>query len=315
MFFENRIFVRLSLYVPFLFVFWTVSNAQRDYQAFDVLENRIIVPPNGIHLQDSLFLDDAEITNGCYLEYLHFLVQDSSSESLIKAYPDTAIFGRRHLEKLLKHKKEYYRKKKGKHLPVSTLMHDEVIHQPSHHHHWWNYFSYHGTKHFPVVGISYEQAMAYCKWRSAFLTSYFKEGLKRKKKYKEFKDKEVTFLFSLPDENAWEAAAAAGLSLDTFPYGQRALYERDSVLIFNVKEKRGKQEPHAIFDSPPNEWGFYNMVGNVSEMIAEKGKCKGGSYLDKLDHCKIKSSFTYKKPEKWLGFRCVCIVQIKPQVQ
>jgi formylglycine-generating enzyme required for sulfatase activity len=305
-------FVGLKIYIPFLFLFCVVSKAQRNDHAFDVLDNKLIVPPNGIYVYDSLFLDDTEITNSYYLEYLHFLVQDSSSESLIKAYPDTTIFGKHHLEKLLKHKKEYYKKRNGKHMPVGTLIHDEAIRQPTHHHHWWNYFSYHGTRHFPLVGISYEQAMAYCKWRSAFITSYFNEGLKGQKKYKQFRDKKVEFLFSLPEERIWEAAAAAGLEPNNYVYGQKSIFSKDSVLIFNVKERKGKAEPQAIFDNPPNAFGFYNMIGNVSEMVLEKGKSKGGSYQDELEKCRINTSIGYAKPERWLGFRCVCIVKITP---
>lgn len=299
----------LSLFISFYFSF--VCEAQRKYEAFDVLDGKTIVPPNGIRLSDSLFVDDAEVMNSNYLEYLHFLAQDSSDQVLISAYPDTNLFGTRHLVKLIKHKKDYYTKRGGKHFPLSPLEHDDIIHKPSHAHHWYNYFSYHGTQHHPVVGVSYEQAIRYCAWRSSFVTQHFNQVLKKKNKYNNFQDKEVTFVFSLPEEKAWETAASAGLDPSQFPYGYHSLAGKDSILLFNVKEQTALKEPQFIYESLPNEWGFYNMIGNVSEMVYEKGKSKGGSFMNDLPSCKILSSLPYAKPEKWLGFRCVCIVKIK----
>lgn len=296
----------------YLFIICVSANAQRSYTAFDVLDGRTIVPPNGIRLNDSLFLDDAEVMNSNYLEYIHFLVQDSSLESVKKAYPDTTIFGSQHLQTLLKHKKEYYKKKGGKHVPVSTLIHDSIIH-PVHHHHWWNYFSYHETRHFPVVGISYEQALAYCRWRSEFVTQHFNTQLKKERKYKAFKNMEVTFVFSLPSKEAWEQAAAGGLSVQEYPFGEKNIYGKDSLLNFNVAERKGNREPEFIYHNVPNAMGFYNMIGNVSEMIAEKGECKGGCYNTDLKHCQIPLSVPYHKAEKWIGFRCACVVKIKPK--
>jgi hypothetical protein len=53
------------------------------------------------------------------------------------------------------------------------------------------------------------------------------------------------------------------------------------------------------------------MIGNVSEMIAEKGLSKGGSWAHKLGESQIVKNQKYTKPEPWLGFRCVVEVHIK----
>ena len=49
------------------------------------------------------------------------------------------------------------------------------------------------------------------------------------------------------------------------------------------------------------------MVGNVAEMISEKGIAKGGSFVVKLDSCKITIDKFYDTTQMWLGFRCVAV--------
>lgn len=276
------------------------ANAQRNYGAFDILNDSIIVPPNGILIADNVFLDDSEVMNVNYLEYLHFLAQDSSEQAIIKAYPDTSIFGTKHLNHLLKHKSNYYKKKGGKRIPLSVIHHDEHKHEPSQKHHWWNYFSYTGTKHNPVVGVSYEQAMAYCVWRSLFITHLYNNVIQKKAKYKKLNNTYVQFEFSLPDIETWEKACKD----DTY---------NSSYSYHVAKPNSPKHEhPNAAFDNTPNSAGFYNLIGNVAEMTSTKGTAKGGSFLQTSEECNPSNNLTYSKPERWLGFRCVCKVTSKP---
>ncbi|MEM1135764.1 MAG: SUMF1/EgtB/PvdO family nonheme iron enzyme [Bacteroidota bacterium] len=58
----------------------------------------------------------------------------------------------------------------------------------------------------------------------------------------------------------------------------------------------------------PNEFGILNMIGNVAEIIMEKGYAKGGSWMHPLEKCKIKNDLKFIKPEPWLGFRCIAEV-------
>jgi len=60
--------------------------------------------------------------------------------------------------------------------------------------------------------------------------------------------------------------------------------------------------------SIPNQYGAYNMIGNVGEMTAEKGIAKGGHYDLPIEYCKVKEAMSYTAPNRWLGFRCVCQV-------
>jgi formylglycine-generating enzyme required for sulfatase activity len=53
----------------------------------------------------------------------------------------------------------------------------------------------------------------------------------------------------------------------------------------------------------PNDIGLYDIVGNVAEMIDEKGKALGGSWNDKPENSTIRSVKSYKRPNDTIGFR------------
>ncbi|HTH55864.1 MAG TPA: SUMF1/EgtB/PvdO family nonheme iron enzyme [Cyclobacteriaceae bacterium] len=53
----------------------------------------------------------------------------------------------------------------------------------------------------------------------------------------------------------------------------------------------------------PNDLGLYDVVGNVAEMIDEKGKACGGSWDHLPKDCTIRSRVTYNQPSSWVGFR------------
>ena len=53
------------------------------------------------------------------------------------------------------------------------------------------------------------------------------------------------------------------------------------------------------------------MSGNVAEMIAEKGKTMGGSWLDEADAMKIEGLgkfATFSNPMPTIGFRFVMVI-------
>ncbi|MCU0360264.1 MAG: formylglycine-generating enzyme family protein [Bacteroidia bacterium] len=52
----------------------------------------------------------------------------------------------------------------------------------------------------------------------------------------------------------------------------------------------------------------YNLIGNVSEMLDEKNTARGGSWLHLPEEARVGKAQHYSGPAKWLGFRCVCIV-------
>jgi formylglycine-generating enzyme required for sulfatase activity len=53
----------------------------------------------------------------------------------------------------------------------------------------------------------------------------------------------------------------------------------------------------------PNGMGLYDVVGNVAEMINEKGKACGGSWNDPPNESTLRSVKGYTKPDETIGFR------------
>ena len=60
---------------------------------------------------------------------------------------------------------------------------------------------------------------------------------------------------------------------------------------------------------PPNDWGIYNLIGNVTELIAEEGITKGGSWVSPVSTT-WQSDFKDDSPNAHTGFRCVCEVMV-----
>ena len=122
------------------------------------------------------------------------------------------------------------------------------------------YFSHGGYTDYPVVGVSWEQANAFCAWRTDFLRrSLGKEGI-----YIE--------PYRLPTEAEWEFAARAGVSDNQYPWeGDLTLSEDKGCFYANFKPQEGNytKDGHVISSKvgtfAPNDFGLYDMAGNVSE--------------------------------------------------
>lgn len=122
------------------------------------------------------------------------------------------------------------------------------------------YFSHPAFENYPVVGVSWRQATAFCKWRSNHQNEY----LYRKKKYPESD-------FRLPTEAEWEYAARGGRSQSNFPWGSYYLRNKKGCILANFKPGRGNYPEDGGFYTVradaywPNDFGLYNMSGNVAE--------------------------------------------------
>ncbi len=104
---------------------------------------------------------------------------------------------------------------------------------------WGNYFEDYADH--PVVNVSWEEAMAYCKWLSKVT------GLK----------------YRLPTEAEWEYAARGGLIGKPYPWGDdepkgRACY-LEGQTPFGVPTMR-------VGSYPANGYGLYDMAGNVWQL-------------------------------------------------
>lgn len=122
------------------------------------------------------------------------------------------------------------------------------------------YFSHPAFGNYPVVGVNWKQASAFCEWRTHLLNSF----LDSKQRVQESD-------FRLPTEAQWEYAARGGRSQSMFPWGNYYLRNKKGCLLANFKPGRGNYPEDGGFYTVradaywPNDFGLYCMSGNVAE--------------------------------------------------
>lgn len=125
-----------------------------------------------------------------------------------------------------------------------------------------DYFWHDAYGEYPVVGVSWKQAKAFCQWRTLYHNAYRKErGLHYVNSYR------------LPSEAEWEYAARGGLQGATFPWGGPYAKNDRGCFMANFKPLRGDYAAdQALYTVEanayePNDYNLYNMSGNVAEWV------------------------------------------------
>jgi len=122
------------------------------------------------------------------------------------------------------------------------------------------YYSHPAFGNYPVVGVNWNQATAFCEWRTQYLNAYL-EG----------KHLATESSFRLPTEAEWEYAARGGRSQSMYPWGNYYLRNKRGCLLANFKPGRGNYPEDGGFYTVradaywPNDFGLYCMAGNVAE--------------------------------------------------
>ncbi len=201
------------------------------------------------------------------------------------------------------------------------------------------YFSHPSFGNYPVVGVNWKQANAFCEWRSHLLNSY----LDSKKRTQESD-------FRLPTEAQWEYAARGGRSQSMFPWGNYYLRNKKGCLMANFKPGRGNYPEDGGFYTVradaywPNDYGLYCMSGNVAEWtssiyyegrnnfqhdmnpdvrwnakdddppLMKRKIIRGGSWKDVGYYLQTgTSTYEYQDTTKsYIGFRCVIDLPAAP---
>lgn len=194
------------------------------------------------------------------------------------------------------------------------------------------YFYHDGYGDYPVVGVSWEQATAFCHWR----TTYFNNAQITHKQ-------PIVQDYRLPTESEWEYAARGGRNLSMYPWGGTYIRTARGCFLANFKPQHGNYVADGwmvaakVGSFPPNDYGLYDMAGNVSEWtssafhesnysfvndlnpsynynsrqtdpeILKRKVIRGGSWKDIGLYLQCATrSFEYQTETKsFIGFRCV----------
>lgn len=122
------------------------------------------------------------------------------------------------------------------------------------------YFSHPSFDDYPVVGVTWRQAQAFNSWR----TQLFNKVASKNKENPRFD-------YQLPSEAEWEYAARGGKIGMQFPWGGPTARNARGCMMANFKPGRGNYIDDGVaYTAPvyayfPNDFGLYNMAGNVAE--------------------------------------------------
>ncbi|PTM05555.1 MAG: gliding motility-associated lipoprotein [Bacteroidetes bacterium] len=122
------------------------------------------------------------------------------------------------------------------------------------------YFWHPAYDDYPVVGVSWYQARAFCNWRTKYRNDYLKAS-------GYFTEQE----FRLPTEAEWEYAARGGQELNPYPWGGPYAMNSSGCYLANFKPLRGNVTADGgiytvkVTAYAPNDFDLYNMSGNVAE--------------------------------------------------
>ncbi|WP_010135734.1 T9SS ring complex lipoprotein PorK/GldK [Ochrovirga pacifica] len=124
-----------------------------------------------------------------------------------------------------------------------------------------NYFWHSAFEEYPVVGVTWNQANAFCNWRT-----------KKKNDFLRASESGIQAPdFRLPTEAEWEFAARGGIQNGKFPWGGPYVVDKEGYYLANFKPKRNDSGADGFIYTveaksfPANDYGLYNMAGNVSE--------------------------------------------------
>ena len=141
-----------------------------------------------------------------------------------------------------------------------------------------DYFWHSAYDDYPVVGVSWQQAKAFCQWRTD-----------NKNSYKKQRGQELVNRFRLPSEAEWEYAARGGLEGATYPWGGPYTKNDRGCFMANFKPLRGDYAAdQALYtveaDSyEPNDYDLYNMAGNVSEWVGSSYEPNAYEYISTMN--------------------------------
>ena len=195
----------------------------------------------------------------------------------------------------------------------------------------FRYYSHPAYDDYPVVGVNWKQATAFCHWRTKLMNEFCIKN-------KRFVPQE----YRLPSEAEWEYAARGGLDQQMYPWGGPYTYNKQGCYLANFLPQRarygldGGAYTLPVGSYQPNDYGLFDMAGNVAEwtkttydehsnsfvhnmnpdysyyaqdddpMALKRKTIKGGSWKDIAYFLQCGArTFEYQDTTKsYIGFRC-----------
>ena len=192
----------------------------------------------------------------------------------------------------------------------------------------YGYFNMPGYAEYPVVGVTWEQAHAFCHWRTHLLRT---------------QGKQMAQAYRLPTEAEWEYAARGGRRAAMYPWGDKYARDAEGCFMANFKPYRGSYHDDtgtatmSVGRFKPNDFGLFDMAGNVAEWTAssysstsnahihdmnpefpyvarkddpeilKRKVLKGGSWKDVSYYlqCGVRTYEYQYESRSYIGFRCV----------
>ncbi len=260
--------------------------------ACEVLNPGVMVEDKGfnscVKLDNNTYFDITEIDVGSWLSYYTWKLENEGFLAAQKVLPDSTAVSVE-VWKLIKSKSKIYRKEYGNYtnqhigyFKDTTSIHSVILKF--------------GTLDYPITGLTYEQVVEFCKWRTKISGQNVLE-------------------YSLPTEEEWKYFAIKALNENELKNGFKDSVFNGLCRHYNFKIskpcshmiKHGYTQAYLwkIWDFHKDKNVAYNTYGNVSEMTSTKGIAKGGNFMIYANQCHPDSIQRYDKPELWLGFRCI----------
>lgn len=218
----------------------------------------------------NFYMDETEISNNDFREFLFDMKKKVSADSLLKLEPSENVW--------------------------SGAMSFNDMYQSY-------YFRFPGFNFYPVAGVSWSQAKTYSQWRTEFVQELIREERELDSTFTKAQliERGVALAdYRLPTEAEWEYAAKAMIGTQYLDENQEygRIYPWDGRGVrnpYNVKRKgkqgdflanfkRGRGDYGGIsgnqtndgsiiltnvYDMAPNDFGLYHMAGNMNEWVQD----------------------------------------------
>ena len=217
-------------------------------------------------VMDQLYLSEEEAYNGqrsFRVKELKYTYNWLDTDAAIAARSDN--------------RKNYIRKEVAMVYPDTTVWIKDFAYaynEPMHN----DYFWHDAYSDYPVVGVTWKQAQAFCHWRT-----------KLKNDDQRVRGAQTVNPFRLPTEAEWEYAARGGIKGGTYPWGGPYLIDDNGRFMANFKPQRGDYASDTALYTveaksyAANDYNLYNMAGNVSEWTASSFDPGSYEYVSTLN--------------------------------